>query len=420
MDSPDVLGLRQSRSYRPLPVQLRVEGEWESAAILREIAAPVGVVLFGTIRDVMLWLSTIDSAQVFEPSAAERRRADLAAVAPPAELATHLSMLVRVCDAAVGHREVGSACIAVAGWAKEHVHVHTELAYTQAGALAQPDILDYSLETARLARDLAQYRRSETWFRRTIKRARLVRDRSTYVLAYLGLGNLYGRTGNGPAAKSLMELALRSAQRWRLPELAGRAHHDLIRVWAELGDLRRAYEHAREAERLYQSAPDLTVRLAADVGTLWLRAGASERALAIFEAILPKAPDSGTRAMWAAQVARSAANAGRVEAYDKARDRAVRAIANSRDRWRNADAEWILALADLHLGRWDSAASAAESALCTATAISAAETQIGAERTLEDARAHRREGAAVDLDEPLGLSRVAERLAGVLREAVAA
>lgn len=419
MDTPEVWGFGTSRSYRPLPAVLRAAGEWEGGAILREIRPPLSVFLFGTIRDVMLFLlpPKLLRAGGFDEAAVEIRQSDLEVVNAPAPLTDYLGILVRVCEGSIDRAEVGSACVGVAGWANEVSAPHTELAYTQAGAIAQPHALTYSLETAKLARELAQYRRAETWFRRTIKRARLAKDRAVYVLAYLGLGKNFGRTGNGPAEKAVTELALRSAIRWRLRELAGCAHHDLIRIWAELGDLRRAYDHAAQAKRYYGDSQSLNQRLAADVAMLWLRAGASERALAVFEAILPHAPDPGIRAVWAAQVARCAANAGLIERFEEARNRAVSAISETRDLWRYVDAEWILALADLRLGIWDRAATAAERALRIATLIGATEAQIGAERTLEDAREHRREGAAFDLNEPPALSRIADRLAGTLQQA---
>lgn len=421
----DVLGTGKSPSYKALPPILEVYGEWEGGAIVREIPTPVGLFLFGTIRDVMHWLLPANSgvgsrAGTRLTDASGIRWRDLAAINPPLELEPHLSTLVRAVEETVGAAEVGHACVGVARWANAATAPYTELAYLQAGAIALPDSLVYALETAKLARELSQYGRSETWFRSTIKRARVVKDRATYVLGYLGLGNLYGRIGNGPAAKVLLELALRQSERWRLRELVGRAHHDLIRVWTELRDLRRAYEHAGQAARYYGDSTVQQVRLAADVATVWLRAGASDRSLAIFETIYPYAPDAGVKAVWAAQLARSVANSGLVERYAEARMCAAAAIGECRDLFRRADAEVQLALADLALERWDAAAAAAESAFRTATAIGAAETQMDAERALENARAHRREGAAEDLLEPPALSRVADRLARSLQEAVAA
>ena len=290
MQPSDVFGFGKSPSYRPLPPILKSGDEWEGGAIVREIPSSVGLFLFGTIRDVMLWLLSAERASsdsLFCSSGVETRLRDLQAITAPPTLELHLGTLVRVAEGSVERQEVGGACIGVATWANAIHAPFTELAYTQAGAIALPDSLVYALETAKLARELSQYRRSETWFRTTIKRARSIKDRGTYVLGYLGLGNLYGRIGNGPAAKAIIELALRQSKRWRLGELAGRAHHDLIRVWTELGDLRQAYDHAGEAGRCYGDSSVQQVRLAADVATLWLRASSASSHAAV-ASIAPK------------------------------------------------------------------------------------------------------------------------------------
>lgn len=422
MDKSVVLGYGTSRAYLPVPAVLKAEAEWEGGAILREFPTSLGLVLFGTLRDVMLWLLPAHSraSSLFDPASVQTRHVQLAGTFAPEELARLLEVLIGVCDSSVDRSHVGAACVGVAGWAGGIRAPHTELAYIQAGAVALPDCLDHALSTAKLARELSQYRRSETWFRRTIKRARIVSDRSAYVLGYLGLGTLYGRTGNGPAAKSVIELALRQATRWRLQELIGRAHHDLIRVFAEVRNLRAAYDHAAEAGRRYCGYPGQQVRLAADVATLWLRAGASERALEVYEAIFSRAPDRGIKAVWAAQITRSAANSGFTQRYEEARVTAVQA-ATEADQFHRADAQVQLALADLALGQWDRASAAAEDALQTATLIGAAETAIDAERVLTSARARRRDGAFSDLiREPPALSRIADRLARSLHEAVSA
>src|SRR5215212_7470016 len=54
MESPE---FPRGRAYRPMPAILRADGEWEGAAILSEFTSPLGIVLFGTFRELMLWLS---------------------------------------------------------------------------------------------------------------------------------------------------------------------------------------------------------------------------------------------------------------------------------------------------------------------------------------------------------------------------
>jgi tetratricopeptide (TPR) repeat protein len=394
----------------------------------------VGVFLFGTVRDVMLWLLPSDGkAPAFLMGGG---RPELEAIIAPPQLVRELDLLSRLFEGGIGNNEIGGACIRVARWASARSAPNTELAFTQAAALAEPDHVEYAFETGKLARELSQHRRAESWLKYTIKSARRIGDRRTYVLSYVALGNLYRRIGNGPAAKAMMEFGLGRAQAWRLGEEAGRAHHDLIRVLAEHGDVRGAYHHAKEAERHYGAAPMLTLRLAADVAALWLRVGACTRAQSVFGAILPAAPDGGLRAAWSAELARCLALRllGAVNdpversilsnEYEHARERAELAISDSQDTWRSADALWSLALADLGLGLWDRSAATAAEAVRLANLIGAAEIQVGAERTIEHARAQHSDREALYLLEPVfeppSMTRLADRLAGAFQESVAA
>ena len=427
MDLPEHLTIQKSRSYRPVAAVLGTEGEWEGGAIVREITSPVGVYLFGTLRDVMLWLLLAPNRRDRPFSAEDRgsRALQLANSEAPPELAESLTRLLSIGEGEIRQEDVSAACLAIATWAHANGAFQTELAFRQAAALALPDDMALSLATARLARDQAQHRRAETWFRRAIKIARVKKDWTTYIRAYLGLGTMYSRLGNGPAAKAVIDRALNAARRWRLRQLAGEAHHDLLHVWVDAGDLRRAYEHARNAELHYRAAPkQLLARLAGDIATLWLRVGAARRAFPVFESVIPLSDDVGLRAVWSAQLVRCEALCGRRDSYLPLREAAMVAIAQSPDPWRSAEARVVLAWADLTLGEWEHAASIAESALTLALQIGATEVQAYAEQARADAWAHRREGARVellvDLPETPGLSRVADSMAGDLLEAVAA
>lgn len=419
MDLPEHLSLAASRSYRPIPAWLRPDGEWVGGAILRELNTPVGVALFDTYRDLMLWLllAPPHRSRAFGVDAHEPRTVELDTVAVPPELAPSLRTLSEIYRGTISGPDVSSACFGVAGWAELAGAHHTRLEYTQAAALAEPQNAAYSLSTAEHARSVGQFPRAESWFRRTIKLARVTEDHGIYVRGYLGLGTIYQRTGNGPAAKATIERALRNARRWRLRHLTGIAHHDLIEVFSDKGDLRRAYEHARAAEQHYDS-PVYRARLAADVAVLWVRVGATQRAAAVFETILPHAPNEGIRAVWSAWLARSAAACGSVEKYEAARERVFVAVTRSGDPMRNAEAAIITAWSDLALGAWERAASAAALALREGSRIGAAEVVLAAERAMEDAAEKRYQDAQAGVIEPPALARLADGLAGTLQEAV--
>ena len=242
------------------------EGEWEGAAVLREIPSPTGLYLCGTLRDVMLWLllPAERRKRAFSPGARAVRARQLPNDAPR-DLAGHLTLLLGICDGSIGPEQVSAVCVAVASWARANGALQTELDYWQAAALAAPEDAVLALTTATLASDQGELGRAETWYRRTIKLARVKKEWDTYVRAYLGLGTMYNSQENGPAAKAVMERALKAALRWRLRDLAGEAHHHLFYVWTGFGNLRRAYEHAASARKHYGEGHPLLGRLTADV-----------------------------------------------------------------------------------------------------------------------------------------------------------
>jgi tetratricopeptide (TPR) repeat protein len=419
---PEHLSLRRPRSYLPLPVTLSAEGEWEGGQILHELPSPVRIYVFGTLRDVMHWLLLPPERRrsAFAPGAIELRLAELTGAGAQPELYRHLTHLLPICDGGIAEDEVCRACLGVADWARGEGAFHTELAFRQAAALARPHDPEPSLFTARLARDLSQYQRAETWFRRTIKLARSLKNWTIFIRAYLGLAAMYSQLGNGPAARAVAERALLTANRWRLRQLAGEAHHDLFHLCAQVGDLRRAYEHVKNAEINYRGAPiELLARLAGDIATFWVKVGAAQRARPILESVIPLTEDASLRAVWFAQVVRCTAFSGPISDYARVRGEALRAIPGATNLWRRADANLIIAWADLALGAWDDAAEMAGRALELATAIGAVEFVTNAEQALSDATAQRREGALVDCIETPGLSRIADGIAESIHHAVA-
>ena len=424
---PEHLSIQPSRSYLPLPVVLCAEGEWEGGPVVRELASPVARYLFGMLRDVMLWLMLPPQRrrEAFSADAIKVRLAELGQCGAPADVTPHLINLLRICNDDISQDDACTACLGVAVWARGQGALQTELAFRQAAALARVHDATLSLATARLAREASQHRQAETWFRRTIKVARQAKDWNTYVRAYLGLGMMYYRLGNGPAAKAVMERGLRAATRWRLRQLAGEAHHDLFHVLAPI-DLRQAYQHARSAEVKYRDAPpELLARLAGDVATIWVRVGAGRRAFSVFESVIPHADEPGIRAVWAAQLLRCAATSGLSDKYEALRGSALSAISESPNPWRRAEAQLVVSWADLAQGEWERASMMANNALTLAVGHGLAEVQSYAEIALADAEAKRREGARGDALNPdstetPSLSRFADSMAGSICEAVAA
>jgi len=423
MDLPEHLAIGQSRSYRPIPAVLGTEGEWEGGAILREITSPTGLLLFGTLRDVMLWLMLPPALRrdSFPSAEAQFRYLHVENSDVPEELRQPLRKLAEVRTNEADQEEVGVVCLSIADWARDNSARETELAFRQAAALARTSDIVLSLAIARLARDLSHLRRAETWFRRTIKLARLSKDWETYIRGYLGLGLMYSRTGNGPAAKAVMERALNAARRWRLRPLAGEAHHQIFHVWADQGDLRRAYEHAKSARTCYGDAHPLLIRLAADLGVLSVKIGRPTRAIPLFQSLLPRMPEPTDTAMLLAYLTRAGAESQNRSLYEGMRQEFNRSVSGIGSLWRMAECHAIIARADLSLCEWDRAREQALITLNLAERTAYTEYQVEAETILKSiASADTSTGieeSAPPLETP-GVARIADDLAEDLCHAV--
>jgi tetratricopeptide (TPR) repeat protein len=305
--------------------------------------------------------------------------------------------------AAVARGPLLDACLSIASWAEEAGKPATKLAFTQAAALLSPDDPKLALEVAKLARDTGEHARAESWFRHTVHLARKT-DWTSYVWAYVGLGVLYIRTGNLPAATAVMQRALRTAERHRLVWLIGVAHHHLFHLTTETGDIPAAYRHVHAALDSYRESggaglPDL----AADVGRFWMHIGKPGRALPVFESSLGALRNPNVRAMVSANSAWAAALIHDRATYERIRDRTLDLIGAGVGRERLDEAFTILGYADLEMAELERAIESAEQALRLADATGNVEVRVRA----EDVQ-NRASSARDPVAEPSHLSHLAE------------
>jgi hypothetical protein len=408
----------RSRAARSLPPPAHLDAA-EGADLLGELSGAPGVLLWGALRDFMLWVETPAGARagLFEPGAGELRRRELAAHAPEQELWAPLLTLAQMADAPE-RADAGRLVYAVrtiARWAERAGAPATRLAFTRAAALALPQEAAMALETGRLARDLVHHAEAESWFRRGIRLAR-GRDWESYAWGFIGLGVLYIRAGNFPAGRAVVGRALRAAHKRRLPAIAGSAHHHLFTLCVEAGRMEDAYEHARSAVRAYGDGHPRLPALAHDLGCFWTEQGRFTRAKAIFEASLPCFTDPPARLLALSNFSRAAAGTGDRAAYQRARDEAVGLAALPLCAEAAAESLLVLAQGDASLGEWTRAEDAARGAQEIAARRGEARTQMGAEAHLEAARnEHAVQSARTELAETPGLARQAEALAGAVR-----
>ena len=416
-DGEPAEGAAGHRPRLAAPPILRADHRAEGAEILHESPGPTGIAVYGALRDLETWLDAPVELRstLFSLDAGRRREEQTRVVRAVEELWVPLAVLaelaadpVRADPARLVH-----ACRRIATWADTNDAPGTRLAFVQAAARLRPRDASFSVEVGRLARELGQHARAESWFRHAVRISRGT-DWPSYAWAYIGLGVLYIRTGNRPGAEALLGRALRTARRRRLGPIAGTAHHHLFHLTTEAGRLREGYEHARAALEAYGADHTQIPALVHDVGRYWLHLGEHARAVPLFECVLGVVPTANDRALAAGNLARALAGAGLRERYEAARAMAVENAGRAHGTYRLAHAYEALAHADLSVGEWVRAERSAGVALELASATGDVEVQLTAEAQVAAARSAKAEAVGRTVKEPPAAVRQARLLANDL------
>jgi tetratricopeptide (TPR) repeat protein len=389
----------------------------EGADLLAEIGGTMGMLLWGALRDFMLWAEAPaeQRERLFGPGAGDLRRAELASAAPDQELWGPLLTLAQMADdaARADRARVVFAVRSLARWAERRGAPRARLAFARAAAVAVAADPRLALEAARLARDVAEHAQAETWFRRAITLSR-GRDWETYVWGFIGLGVQYMRTGNYPAANAVMQRALRTARKRRLHALEGSAHHHLFVFNVDAGRMDEGYAHAVAALRAYGDGHPRLPALAHDLGCFWSEQGRFARALSIFDVSLPRFPEGTSRLLALANVVRAAAGVRERARYEEARAEAMSLAGLPACADNAAESLLLVAQGDVSLGEWSRAEAAARAALTVARERDEARTLMAAEAQLE-AAVHGRALARSTPAETVELARRADELAAQVR-----
>ena len=417
--------LSNSRPPPPAAPAITPVGEAaQGAEILGELPGPAGVVLWEALRDVMLWLGTRPGrrAEIAVPDAMRQRRAaiEAAALDPAAWSPLFVMAALMESPTSVDLPRLLNACGNLASWAEQQGAPATRLYFMQLGALLDPADAKLALETAKLARERADYARSESWFRHAIRVARRAKEWETYIWGYVGLGVMYMRMGNYPAALAVMGRALRTARHYRMRGMEGAVRHHLFGLEAERGDLREAYEHARTAGVVYGSSHPQLPGLVHDIARFWIHQGSFARAIPLFRAVLPYFPEPSGHVIVFANLTWATAGAKLREEYEKAREITIGLLTRGPDHRRVAEAYTILAYADLSIGEWNRAEEMANCALTVALRKHESEIRAIAEDQMERARSHRARPASIAQEEGPVLARRADQIAKDLLEALVA
>jgi tetratricopeptide (TPR) repeat protein len=370
------------------------EEPFEGYRVLDEVRSAAGVTLWEFIRDIDLWSTTDNDgrARLFATGSARRRRERIAALDEAVELRAPLESVGRAMEGRV--RSPGAlmsqACHALAEWAEQQGLPQTALAFAQSAALATPDLAPPAYFVGQLARRNAEYRRAETWYRRTLGLARRRDDWRHYGLACLGLGNLNRQRGDYPTARSWYLRALRVARRNGLLDVRALALHDLFCVAANRQQVEEAEIWAeralRELLRVYGRGHARLEALAHDVARFYLLTGRNRQALHVFRGVLPRISRISERRMVSSNMALAAARVGDRLTFATKWSETWRLVDEYEDVERVAESLVSLAEGALEMGDPDRAQLAATHALRIATQRNEAEQRLAAEQVLDSLR----------------------------------
>lgn len=380
-----------SRRPRVPPVLVRGSERFEGLSILDEITDDLGLVLWRSLRNVLIWARTPAELRerLFDGMAAPLREGDLARLSPEAELHGPLSVIVALLErpGAVHLPRLVNACRRIALWAEDRGALATALDWAQAAALAQPESAMLAYAAGRLARRRAEYDRAEGWFLRAIVQGRQKKEWRAYALAFSGMGNLLVQKGNFPEARRFHQKCLRAAVKHGLGELEGIACHDLFGIAIETGGRDDPEQWARQAFEAYGPGHHRVPRLAHDLAYHWTLQGHFARALGVALAVLPHFSAPSDRVLVLGDVARAAGGAGERETFERAAAEAWAIESSGSALDSIARALLDVAHGASSLGDWGAAERAAATAVEAAQARREGKVLVTAEAVLDFVRA---------------------------------
>ncbi|HEX8274815.1 MAG TPA: hypothetical protein VF615_19435 [Longimicrobiaceae bacterium] len=312
------------RAGRPAPappaiLRSNLEG-YDGATILDELRSPVGVVLWQTVHDLILWASTAPGRRgtLWDRRALAKRDRQLREADLDDQLRPWLVMLAGILreGRVVTVEELVSAAGKVSEWADAQGLPKTAIWYAQAAALIAPTVAEHAFHVGTLYHfRLTDFTRAVTWYARAIGLSKRRADPVTYSRAYRRMGQILMQRGAFDVAERAFRRAYKYSRRSGVRAVAAEALHDLYTLAVETGRKREAEELARRAFTAYPPAHPGLVALAHDVAVLWMLQGHHTRALPILQSVLGTDLDLGVRLMVVSGLARAAGGAGDRDAF---------------------------------------------------------------------------------------------------------
>lgn len=270
-------------------------GTFDGYAIVREVPnGDAAFALFQIYRAVMLWARTEpeDRDRMFAPDFRDHVLAS-AYIGLGQQLdGVHAACWVFASDDAGARDRVTAGCTALAAAAANEGWYATALALHIAAACVNPEEAGAALAVGRIAIRAQRSAVADMWLRRAVVLGRRQRAWAVVGRAYLELAGIALRAGGRRRgdARRLLALALYTARRRRLREVAAEAADQLHRLAREAGELETAERFARRAIRAY--APGRAQMLVREsLAEMRLAARAPGDAVALLESVLAAAVD---------------------------------------------------------------------------------------------------------------------------------
>jgi len=282
---------RSRRWCTPPPILRDPADGLDGDTILEELPGALGILLWQSVRDVMLWADTPPGARriLFADGSEGRRTALLATTELPREVAAPVRALrdLLTTRTRAGAGTVSVSCLEIATWAAREGRLHTAVAFAQAGALASPTFAEAALHTGIHAAAAGQRTRAETWLRRAVNVARREKDRAAYSSALVELGRVNESRGDRERAERFFRLAFRAGRRFAARSARMRAAHGLFRLALGRNDPVGATQFALAAQRVYDPEAKDGRMLLLDLARFWMDLGDVARARAALRRLAP-------------------------------------------------------------------------------------------------------------------------------------
>ncbi|MBV9772765.1 MAG: tetratricopeptide repeat protein, partial [Gemmatimonadetes bacterium] len=360
-------GKRQGRPQAAPPALTGLGQAFEGHGLLEERSGEGTLLLWQSLRDVLLWASTPADQrnELFVPGSESHRAEALDRAKMDRKLKIPLLTIAQVLEegAEISAADLASACRKVSRWADEQGLPRMAIWYAQAAAATMPVDAEPAYTVGLLCRRNAEYERAETWFRRAMVLARRSGDNQSYALAWIGIGNLYIRRGDFLSARKALKRALRRARKGGLRRPKAMALHDLFTIAVELIEIADAEALARQTYRAYGPRHPRLPVLAHDVASFWLLQGYYRRALVVYEAILELITHPAERLLILSTIARAAAGARRRDIFTNVWVESWEIIDRKPDAERICSALLNLAYASATLRDWERSEIAARLAV---------------------------------------------------------